>query len=327
MPSQGARTTASRADAGISVADTTVAPGSAATVEIRVARLATGSWLSLPLGIAHGRRPGPFLWLSAAIHGDEVNGVPIIREVMHRLDPKRMRGTVIAVPIVNAFGLVNESRYLPDRRDLNRSFPGSRRGSLAAQVAHLFMKEVVERCELGIDLHSGSGGRNNLPQIRCDLDDEETRRLAAAFGAPLTLHSRVRDGSLRAAAIAKGIRVLLYEAGEASRFDSRAIGIGAEGILRVMRAKGMIAGEVRATTRTAVSRKSAWARAPRGGFCQLRTRLGDRVTKGQKLAEVFDALDREGSFLKAPNDGLVIGLLEAALVNRGDAVVHVAELE
>ena len=326
MPSRGTRKTASRVSP-LAVAGTSVLPGTSTSFEIPVARLATGSWLSLPLGIAHGARPGPILWLSAAIHGDEVTGVPVIREVMRRLDPERMGGTLIAVPIVNPFGLVNESRYLPDRRDLNRSFPGSRRGSLAAQIAHQFMTQVVERCELGIDLHSGSGGRNNLPQIRCDLDDDETRRLAGAFGAPVTLHSRVRDGSLRAAATAKGIRVLLYEAGEASRFDSRAIRIGVEGILRVLKAKGMIAGEARAATPTLVARKSAWARAPRGGFCQLHTRLGARVEKGQRLAEVFGALDRDGSALKSPAEGLVIGLLEAALVNRGDAVVHVAELE
>ncbi len=288
MPNQGEPRTASKASRAsgasqaISIANTVVHAGSSATLEIPVARLTTGTWLSLPVGIAHGLRPGPVIWLSAAIHGDEVNGVPVIREVMGRLNPGKMAGTVIAAPIVNVFGLVNESRYLPDRRDLNRSFPGARRGSLAAQLAHLFMKEIVEKCELGIDLHTGSDNRRNLPHIRCDLDDGETRRFAEVFGAPLILHSRVRDGSLRAAATQKGIRVLLYEAGEAGRFDARAIRIGVEGVLRVMKAKGMVEGEDRRRARpsvSAVSRKSAWARAPRSGFCELHVGLGERVER------------------------------------------------
>ncbi len=329
MPRKDRPPTGSRADSRppFSIGGTSVAAGSARTLEIPVARLATGTWLSLPIGVVHGRKPGPTLWLSAAIHGNEVGGVPVIREVLRRLEPQSVAGTLIAAPIVNVFGLVNESRYLPDRRDLNRSFPGSRRGSLAAQHAHLFMTEVVERCDLGIDLHTGSDGRNNLPQIRCDLDDADTRRAAEAFGAPIILHSRLRDGSLRAAATARGIRVLLYEGGAAARFDAAAIHLGVEGILRVMRATAMLRGATRTRPRSWVSRSSTWARAPRSGFCQLSVGPGARVGQGQRLARVFDALDRGEAYVRSPCDGIVIGLLEAALVNRGDAVVHVAEVE
>ena len=150
-----------------------------------MARLPTDTWLSLPVVVMNGRRPGPSLFLSGAIHGDELNGVEIVRRVTDALDARSLAGVVVAVPIVNVFGFVNESRYLPDRRDLNRSFPGSPRGPLAARMAHLFMQEVVAKCEYGIDLHTGSWSRTNLPQVRGDFRDPEVRRCAEAFGAAM----------------------------------------------------------------------------------------------------------------------------------------------
>ena len=155
------------------------------------------------------------------MHGDEIAGVEIIRRVTRSLNARTMSGTLIAVPIVNVHGFLNGDRYLPDRRDLNRSFPGSSNGSLAARIANLFMTEIVKRCDVGIDLHTGSDHRTNLPHVRGDLDDPETRKLAEAFGAPIMLHARVRDGSLRAAATESGATMLLYEGGEAWRFDGR----------------------------------------------------------------------------------------------------------
>jgi len=285
-------------------------------------------WVSLPVGVLHGTKPGPVIWLSATMHGDELNGVSIIRHLLHDIDPKRLSGTVLAVPIVNIFGLLQESRYLPDRRDLNRCFPGSRRGSSASQLAHLFLEKIVAHCEIGIDLHTGSGGRTNLPQIRCDLDDPQTFDLAMEFGAPLLLHSRLRDGSLRAAATELGKKVLLYEAGEANRFDAGPIEIGVNGILRVMEALGMIDRHVPKPPRAPwISRKSTWVRAARTGFCELTAQLGDQVRQGQQLAVLFNALTREGISVRAKTDGVVIGLLKTPLVHRGDAIVHVAEID
>ena len=307
--------------------DSVRAPAGALTrLELPVSRLPTGMWVSLPVGVLHGARPGPVIWLSATMHGDELNGVPIIRHLLHEIDPKSLSGTVLAVPIVNIFGLLQESRYLPDRRDLNRCFPGSRRGSSASQLAHLFMNKVVRHCELGIDLHTGSGGRTNLPQIRCDLDDAQTLRLATTFGAPVLLHSRLRDGSLRAAATELGKTVLLYEAGESNRFDAAAIDVGVQGILRVMEALGMIDAQAPKPLRAPwVSRKSRWLRAPRTGFCELTTQLGEQVRAGQDLAVIFNALTPEGTPLRCKTDGVVIGLLKTPLVHRGDAIAHIAE--
>lgn len=303
------------------------APGKLTQVELRVARLPTGMWMSVPVGVLHGKKPGPVIWLSAAIHGDELNGVPIIRHVLDRIDARTLSGTVLAVPTVNVFGLVQASRYLPDRRDLNRCFPGSKRGSSASQLAHLFMTEVVERSELGLDLHTGSGGRTNLPQLRCDLEQPETLRLACEFGPPLLLHSRLRDGSLRAAARELGKTVLVYEAGEANRFDLEAIDMGVVGILRVMKALGMIELAVEPPAPPPrVSRSSSWSRAGRSGFCEMTLRLGAEVAKGDSVAVVFDALGRARSVVRAKTAGVLIGHVTSPIVNRGDAVAHVAEL-
>ncbi len=301
--------------------------GKLTQVELRLARLPTGMWMSLPVGVLHGRHEGPVIWVSAAIHGDELNGVPIIRHLLDAIDPQHLSGTVLAVPVVNVQGLIQESRYLPDRRDLNRCFPGSKRGSSAAQLAHLFMTEIVARCELGLDLHTGSGGRTNLPQLRCDLDEPGTLRLARQFGAPLVLHSRLRDGSLRAAARELDKIVLVYEAGEASRFSIRAIEIGFEGALRVMQALGMIEGQL-APVEVAprISRASSWVRARRTGFCEMKVRLGTEVAEGDAVAVVFDALGRDRSSVKAKHHGIVIGHVTSPLVHRGDAIAHIAEI-
>jgi predicted deacylase len=329
MPSPEDRKTGFRARgrAPFEINGARAAPGKLTQVELQVARLPTGMWMTLPVGVLHGVMEGPVIWVSAAIHGDELNGVPIIRHVLDRINPKELSGTVLAVPAVNVFGLIQESRYLPDRRDLNRCFPGSKRGSSASQLAHLFMEQIVTRCELGLDLHTGSGGRTNLPQVRCDLEQPETLRLAKVFGAPVLLHSRLRDGSLRAAAREMGKAVLVYEAGEASRFDSRAIDMGVDGVLRVMASLGMIGEEVvPPEVEPVVAWKSSWARARRTGFCEMIARLGDHVTEGSSLAVVYDALGRSRSLVKSKCSGVVIGHVTSPIVNRGDAVAHVAEI-
>ena len=218
----------------------TIPPGSFERVDVPAALLPTHTTLHLPLTILNGVRPGPRLWLSAAVHGDELNGVEVIRQVLEHVDPGRLSGVVRAVPVVNVFGFIQQSRYLPDRRDLNRSFPGSRTGSLAGRIAHLFMQEVVSRSSHGIDLHPASLERTNSPQTRTNLDDPAARRMALAFGAPVALHANLRDGSLRAAAAKRGIPIVLYEAGAPQRFDDDAIEVGVRGVLAVMHDLGML---------------------------------------------------------------------------------------
>ncbi|GIW72300.1 MAG: deacylase [Planctomycetota bacterium] len=312
------------------IAGVEVAPGTSEHLEIPVAELPTETYLSLPVAVVHGREPGPRLWLSATIHGDEANGIEIIRNVLERVEPRRLRGTLIAVPIVNVFGFIQQSRYLPDRRDLNRCFPGSPRGSLAARLAHLFMREVVAHCTHGIDLHTGANHRSNLPQIRADLRDRPTRRCAEAFNAPVMMHSRARDGSLREAATRRGLKVLLYEGGEAQRFDREAIEIGTGGVLRVMTHLGM--GQFRHRKQPAHGHSvelvsSVWVRARRGGILRLQTRLGERVAEGQQLGTIADAFGEHPLAVRAPVEGIVIGLNKMPLVNQGDAIAHIGQLK
>jgi len=310
----------------IRIGEHRIARGERARLEIPAARLATGSPVGLPVEVLHGANPGPRVWLSAAIHGDELNGVEIIRQVLGECSPRRLSGSLIAVPIVNVFGFITESRYLPDRRDLNRSFPGSARGSLAARIAHIFMKEVVEGCQVGIDLHTGSADRTNLPQIRADLDDPETRELARAFGAPIAIHSGLRDGSLRAAAGALGARVLVYEGGEPRRFNRGAIEAGVVGTLRVLAALGMRRTTLPPPDPVLESRGTSWVRAGRSGLFRAEVEPGSRVTKGQRIGVIKDAFGNQALRVKARANGVVIGLSLQPHVNRGDALVHIAEV-
>ena len=297
-------------------------------VGLPITRLVTGADVSLPVHVIHGRDEGPTVWISAAIHGDEVVGVEVIRRVMAKVNAKTVRGTLLAVPIVNVIGFMNGDRYLPDRRDLNRSFPGSARGSLAGRVAHLFMTEVVDKCEVGIDLHTGSDRRSNLPQVRCDLDDPATRALAEAFGAPVIYHAKLRDGSLRYAARERGARVLLYKGGEAWRFDEWAIAAGVLGVLRVLAHLGMIDPlEEEPPAPSLVCRRSGWVRARRTGILQMEAHLGQIVSDHERLGGLSDSFGHRLRLVRADRPGVVIGRTEAPLVNRGDAIVHIAEIE
>ncbi len=306
-----------------------VPAGRTATGELPISRLVTGTQISLPIQIVHGRKPGCTIWLSAAVHGDEIGGVEIIRRVTKSLNARAMSGTVIAVPIVNVHGFLQGDRYLPDRRDLNRAFPGSPNGSLAARIANLFMTEIVTRCDVGIDLHSGSDHRTNLPHVRGDLDDPTTRKLAEAFGAPVMVHARLRDGSLRAAATENGATMLLYEGGEAWRFDAAALDVGVRGIRRVLGELGMIdrdPDDDDGPTVPMESRRTSWVRARRSGLALLQTGLGAEVTRGQLLGVIHDSVGKRLSRITATTSGVVIGHIQHPLVNQGDAIANIAEI-
>jgi predicted deacylase len=308
------------------IAGTTVAAGKRAKLELPIARLMSGTPVALPVLVLHGTEPGPTAWMTGAVHGDELCGVEIIRRVLNELNPREMAGTVIAVPVVNVHGFNTGDRYLPDRRDLNRSFPGSARGSLASRIAHLIMTEVVARAAVGIDLHTGSDHRVNLPQIRADLDDPATLELAQCFGAPVAIHSRTRDGSLRQAATETGSTVLLFESGEASRFDEAAIVPGVDGVLRVLAQVGITPRLVEPPTQVQFSRSTKWVRATRSGILHLDANLGDEIAKGDPVATIYDPFGKLLRAVPARTSGMIISHTQHPLVNRGDAIVHIAEL-
>jgi len=300
-----------------------IKPGERVSVSLPVADLYTATSLSMPVKVISGRKAGPVLFVSAAIHGDELNGVEIIRRLLKLKSLKSIRGVLIAVPIVNVHGFLDQSRYLPDRRDLNRSFPGSSKGSIAARLANLFAKQIVAKADYGIDLHTGAINRTNLPQIRAHLDDARTLEIAKAFGAPVMVNSDIRDGSLREYASERGLPVLVYEAGEALRFDEMAIRGGIRGILNVMRHIGMLPKSKSTKPITPVIAKTTtWVRAPASGIVSSKVKLGSSVVKGQTLLSVSDPLGIAEQSVVAPFDGIVIGRSNLPLAHEGDALVN-----
>jgi predicted deacylase len=310
----------------IKIADYEIAPGQRATVDLPVARLYTHTSLAMPVHVIHGRKPGPVMFVSAAIHGDEINGVEIIRRLLKMPVLKRLRGTLLAIPIVNVHGFLDRSRSLPDRRDLNRTFPGSSRGSLASRVAHIFMTEIVEQSDYGIDLHTGAEHRSNLPQIRARLEDEQTRRLAEAFGTPVIIDANLRDGSLRQAAVEKGIPMLLYEAGEALRFDELSIRAGVRGIINVMRTLDMLpaARPRKSSLQPVTASSSSWVRATESGILRAKVKLGATVEQGERLGVIADPFGEKEFDVISPYTGLIVGLTNLPLVHEGEGLFHLA---
>ncbi len=256
-----------------------IPPGQSASVDLPLAAMYTHSNVELTVHVINGRRPGPCLFVCAAIHGDELNGVDIIRRLLDYKQLNQLRGTLLAIPVVNVHGFLNQSRYLPDGRDLNRSFPGSERGSLAGRVASTFVRDQTLHPRYRPPAHATA-----VPQIRADLSQEETRNLAMQFGTPVVLDAKLRDGSLRETASDMGIPLLLYEAGEALRFDELCIRAGARGILNVMRELKMLPARKRAAKvhEAVIADDSRWVRAPLSGVMRTRAQLGARVKKGAR---------------------------------------------
>ena len=311
----------------LSIGGIEIKRGERATVDVPVAPMYTHADLSIAVQVVRGKHPGPTLFISAAIHGDEINGVEIIRRLLQHRALRNIRGTLLAIPIVNVHGFLNHTRYLPDGRDLNRSFPGSAKGSLTGRVAHTFVQQIVSKCTHGIDLHTGSRHRSNFPQIRADLDDPQARAMTEAFGVPLAIDARIRDGSLRDYAGEAGIPVILYEAGEALRFEEMYIRAGVKGIINVMRCIGMLpkSRSKRTPPSPIISDQTSWVRAPESGILRTFVPLGDKVVKGQTIAMVADPLGAAETAILAPANGMVIGRTNLPLVYEGDATFHIAE--
>lgn len=303
---------------------------SRSTVSLPIPQLYTNTPMEMPVHVIRGNKEGARLFVCAAIHGDELNGVEVIRRLLKQSVLKRIKGTLLAIPIVNVYGVIQHSRYLPDRRDLNRMFPGSERGSLAARLAYLFMNEIIENCTHGIDIHTGGLHRSNIPQVRADLEDTETQKLARAFGAPLMLNARLRDGSLRTAACEQQMPMLVYEAGEALRFDELSIRVGVRGVLNVMRALGMLPAKKSREKKFAESflaYSSSWVRAPTSGALLEVKTLGASVQEGDILGVIANPYSASETEIVAHKGGLIIGKTHIPLVNEGDAIVHIARFE
>ena len=313
-----------RSSEAIRVGDMEIAPGERTQVDLPIADLSIRVPITMPVHVINGRRAGPVLFVSAALHGDEIIGVEIIRRVMELNALKRLRGALIAVPIVNVPGFLNLSRYLPDRRDLNRSFPGSARGSLAARLANMFLDQVLSNSTHGIDLHTAAIHRENFPQVRVDFKDRAAQLMARAFGAPLVLNSSYREGSLRGSANELNVPVIVYEAGEALRFDETAIRVGVRGVARVMQDLGMLPARRASRSRAPlILPTSLWVRAPSSGVVRATQSIGAQVEAGQVLAVLSDPLGEAATEIKSPEDGVIVGRTNLPLAHEGDALFHI----
>ena len=311
---------------GVSIGNQTVEAGSRRYIDVPLPPLYTHTSVALPVHVVNGKRPGPTLCITAAIHGDEINGIEIIRRLLATKSLSKLRGALVAVPVVNVYGFVSGSRYLPDRRDLNRSFPGSERGSMAARLADLLLSEVVSRCTHGIDLHTAAAGRDNLPQIRYQFgSNPETRMMAKAFSSPVILNSEPGDGTLRKAM--GDMPALLYEAGEALRFDEVAIRAGVKGIVNVMRYLQMLPEGKRSerSRQPIISTDSQWMRAPQSGILRSKVALGDIVDPGQVLGIVADPFGELEEEVVSATAGVIVGKTNLPLIHEGEALFHVAQ--
>lgn len=279
--------------------------------------------VSTPVLVVNGRLPGPTVCLTAALHGDELNGIEVVRRVMHNIDPEKLSGAVIGVPIVNLQGFRSGSRYLRDRRDLNRYFPGNSTGSAASRIAHSFFIEIVSHCDALIDLHTGSFERTNLPQLRADLTDPDIRTLTEGFGATVILHSIPQAGTLRAAATNAGIPAVTLEAGGPSVLELKEVKHGVKGIETLLNTLGMVR-KIRFWGESEpVYYRSTWVRADTGGILLADVLLGDVVDQGDLLGTITDPMNNASSELFAPYSGRIIGMARNQVVMPGFAAFHV----
>lgn len=308
------------------IGDTGIAPGGKAVIELPIGSMIDYQRVTMTVHVRRSRREGPCLLLTAGIHGDEIVGVEILRRVLQSRSLRSLRGTLIVVPVVNLPAFLSRSRYLPDRRDLNRVFPGTAGGSLGARLVHAFLGEIACHCTHAIDLHAGAVGRPNLPQIRISPGDDEGADMGLAFRSPVVIETSLRDGSLRAHYYRKGIPSILFEAGEALRIDPAAVRYGHRGIFSVMRHLGMLPPEKKTSrkTRTVVAQGTTWVRAPRGGLFTPRTDLGKAIVVGDVLGIVADPFGRHETPIESNVEGVVIGINREGTADEGDALFHVA---
>ena len=282
-----------------------------------------GGESSTPVLVVAGAQSGPVVCLTGGIHGDELNGVEVVRRSLTRAKPGELRGTLVGVPIVNLAAFRRGSRYLPDRRDLNRFFPGNARGSSAARLARSLF-DVLRHCDALVDVHSGSFHRTNLPQVRGDLRKPDVLRLAKAFGSELAVHNEGRPGTLRRAATEAGIPAIAYEAGEPMRFQEDAIDLGVAGVELLLASMNVRPAPAAERAAPAIYFRSRWVRADDGGILSARARLGDLVQPNQVLGTVFDPISNRRSKIRAPERGRVIGVAIDQLVMPGYAAFHLA---
>lgn len=300
--------------------------GESKTLSLKFSESYLGSEVSVPIHVLRAKKRGPAVLLTGAVHGDELNGMGIIRDILYDKPPKLVNGTLVCIPVVNVYGLEHHTRYLPDRRDLNRSFPGSPTGSLSSRLANLIFNQVVKSCNYVIDFHSAAIRRTNYPNLRADLSRPEVRPFARAFGCELIINQKGPVGSLRRAASSAGIPCINLEAGEVWKIERGVVEVGVRGVLNVLKHLEMVRGKIVQPRYQTRIRKSLWVRAERGGTLSFSANPGDIVERGQVLAANYNIFGDERRQILAPCDGIVIGMSTMPVVKPGDPVYHLAIL-
>lgn len=304
------------------IAGQEIEPGEFKEVDINIARLPSHTQIDTPIYISRSEQDGPVLALTAGMHGDEINGMEIVRRILDEGLHKVKRGTVVCMPITNVYGFLNFSREVPDGKDVNRSFPGSKSGSLASRVAYNLTHQIIPVIDYGIDFHTGGAMRTNYPQVRAMLNNKRNQELAEAFCAPFTIDSPFRPNSLRKEASKKGKNFIVYEAGESLRFDQAGIEKGIAGTLRLMKHLNMIDEAPIPKEQNRIIWSSSWLRAKYAGLFQPTIQCGQLIHKGDFIGIITDPFGEFKERVKAPVTAYVIGLNNIPVVNAGDALMH-----
>jgi predicted deacylase len=304
----------------------TIVPGETRDLELPVSESYSSMTVRIPVQIRRAVEEGPVVFITAALHGDEINGTGAVRQLIQDEDFRLLRGSVILVPVLNLLAFDRHSRYLPDRRDLNRSFPGSESGSLAGRMARLIFDEIVTRCDYGIDLHTAAVRRTNYPNVRADMANPEVRRLAEAFGSEIIINSQGPKGSFRQESCKAGCPSIIMEGGEVWKVEPVIVEAATRGVRNVLRHLGMLEGDQESPDYQIIIEKSKWIRAELGGFLRFHIKPGDIVEKGQLLATNTTLLGSARSTLEAPFDGVVIGMTSLPSVSPGEPICNLGML-
>ncbi|MES2486556.1 MAG: succinylglutamate desuccinylase/aspartoacylase family protein [Bacteroidota bacterium] len=312
----------------ITILGETILPGESKTINMEIARLHTMTKLKIPIIVERSKIDGPVVLFSAGLHGDEINGIEIVRQIIVRKINKPKRGTIICIPVINVFGFVNKSREFPDGRDLNRVFPGSRNGSLASRFAWHMLKEIIPHVDYAIDFHAGGASRFNAPQIRIVPNNAELKELSDVFNAPFTLFSKNIAGSFRNAVGKLGVKMLLFEGGKSLDINDNVTQEAVHGAKRVLEHLGMLNPRKNAHKPDAgpiYIESSTWIRARHSGLLQNRIAPGKYVEKGEVIACITDPFGKFEQKVKAPNSGYIINSNDGPIVYQGDAIFHISQ--
>lgn len=308
--------------------DIAVPLGTEKTIEVEIARLPSGTLIHMPIHVFRSEKPGPVVLLSGGLHGDEINGIEIVRRLVAGNTLRHLiKGTVIALPIINVYGFIHFSREVPDGKDVNRSFPGAPDGSLAAIVAHTLSKKILPIIDFGIDFHTGGASRTNYPQIRYSESDRLGKKIALSFKAPFTLTSNIIPGSLRGTAQSMGKSIIVFEGGESMRFDDKSISKGIKGVKRVLYDIGMTDKPVKSPSKTIHFSESQWVRADASGLFLSLKSSGQKVREGEVIGRINNPYNSYTVKITSPIDGYIIGHNNIPMVHRGDALFHIGSVK